>query len=72
MFTWLRMPLSNINMPHPLLFWLVITVLIQCRASSPAQYALTNHVVPAHTYAMTSPGLNVCIETISLSSLLNV
>ena len=66
MITWLRMPLSNINMPHPLLSWLVITVLFHCRASSPAQYALTNHVVPPPTYAMTSPGLNISRDYISL------
>ena len=66
MFTWLRMPHSNINMPRPLLSWLVITVLFHCRAFSPAQYALTNHVVPPPTYAMTSPGLNVSRDYISL------
>ena len=65
MFTWLRMPLSNINMPRPLLSWLVITVLFHCRASSPAQYALPNHDVPPPTYAMTSPGLNVSRDYIS-------
>ena len=66
MFTWLRMPLSNINMPRPLLSWLVITVLFHCRVSSPAQYALTNHVVQPPTYAMTSPGLNISRDYISL------
>ena len=65
MFTW-HMPLSIINMPHPLLSWLVITVLFHCRASSPAQYALTDHVVPPPTYAMTLPGLNVSRDYISL------
>ena len=60
------MPLPNINMPCPLLSWLVITVLFHCRAYSPAQYALTNHVVPPPTYAMTSPGLNVSRDYISL------
>ncbi|XP_055783553.1 uncharacterized protein LOC129858393 [Salvelinus fontinalis] len=59
------MPLPNINMPCPLLAWLVIIVLFHCRASSPAQYALTNHVVPPPTYAMTSPGLNVSRDYIS-------
>ena len=66
MFTWLRMPISNINMPRPLLSWLVITVLFHCRTSSLAQYALTNHVVPPPTYVMTSHGLNVSRDYISL------
>jgi hypothetical protein len=66
MFTWLCMPLSNIKMPRLLLSWLVITVLFHCRASSPAQYALTNHVVTPPTYAMTSHGLNVSRDYISL------
>jgi hypothetical protein len=46
-------------MPCPLLSWLVITVLFHCRASSPAQYALTHYLVPPPTYAVTSPGLNI-------------
>ena len=50
------MPLLYVNMPCPLLFWLVI-VLFHCRASSPAQYTLANPVVPPPTHAMTSPGL---------------
>jgi hypothetical protein len=66
MFTWLHMPLSNINMPRPSLSWLVITGLFHCRASSPAQYALTNHVVPPPIYAMTSPGLKVSRDYIPL------
>ena len=58
MITWLRMPLPNVNMPCPLLFCLVIIVLFHCRASSPAQYALVNTLVPPPTHAVTSPGLN--------------
>jgi hypothetical protein len=54
----LRMTLPNVNMPCPLLFWLVITVLFHCRASIPAQYALANPLVPPPTHAVTSPGLN--------------
>ena len=64
--TRLRMPLPNINMPCPLLSWLVIIVLFHCRASSPAQYALTYHLVPPPTYAVTSPGLNVSRDNIFL------
>jgi hypothetical protein len=56
MITQLRMPLPNVNMPCPLLIWLVI-VLFHCRASSPAQYALANPLVPPPTHAVTSPGL---------------
>ena len=59
MIIWLRMPLPNINTPRLLLSRLGITVLFHGRASSPAQYALTNHVVPPPTSAMTSPGLNI-------------
>ena len=59
------MPFPNINMPCPLLSWLVIIVLFHCRASSPTQYAITNHLVPP-TYAVTSPGLNVSRDNISL------
>ena len=44
----------------------MITVLFHCRASSPAQYALANLVVPPPTYAMTSPGLNISRDYISL------
>ena len=39
MITRLRMPLANVNMPCPLLFWLVFIALFHCRASSPAQYS---------------------------------
>jgi hypothetical protein len=60
------MHLPNINMPCPLPSWLVIHVLFHCRASSPAQYALTYHLVPPPTYAVTSPGLNISRDNISL------
>ncbi|CDQ97352.1 unnamed protein product [Oncorhynchus mykiss] len=53
-------------MPCPLLSWLGIIVLFHCRASSPAQYALSYHLVPPPTYAGTSPGLNVSRDNISL------
>jgi hypothetical protein len=66
MMTRLRMPLPNINMPCPLLSLLIIIVLFHCRAPSPAQYALTNHLVPPPTYAVTLPGLNVSRDNISL------
>ena len=67
MITRLRMPLNNVNKPCPLLFWLVIIVLFHCRASSPAQYALANPLVPPPTHAMTSPGLkDVSRDNISL------
>ena len=52
------MPLLNVNMPCPMLFWLVFIVLFHCRASSPAQYVLFNTLVPPTTHAVTSPGLN--------------
>ena len=45
-------------MPHPLMSWLVITVLFHCRASSPAQYALANPLVPPPRHLVTSPGLS--------------
>ena len=67
MITRLRMPLPNVNVPCPLLFWLVIIVLFHCRGSSPAQYALANPSVPPHTHAVTSSGLNdVSRDNISL------
>ena len=67
MITWLRMPLPNVNMPCPLLFWLVIIALFHCRDSIPVQYALVNPLVPNHTHAVTSPGLNdVSRDKISL------
>ena len=50
MLTRLRMPLPNINMPCPLLFWLVIIALFHCKASSPAQHALDNPLVPPPTH----------------------
>ena len=50
----------------------MFTVLFHCRASSPAQYALTNHVVPPPTYAMTSPALNVSRDYISLTQCLGL
>ena len=59
------MPLPNVNMPCPLLFWLVIIVLIHCRASSPAQYGLVNPLVPPPTHAVISTGLNVSRDNIS-------
>ena len=49
MFPRLRMPLPNVNMPYLLLFWLGIIVLFHCRASSPAQYASANPLVPPPT-----------------------
>ena len=64
MITRLRMPLPNVNMLCPLLFWLVTIVLFHCRASSHAQYALTNQLVPPPTYAMT--GLNLSRDNIYL------
>ena len=64
----LRMPLPNVNMPCPLVFWLVIIALFHCRASSPAHYALVNALVPPPTHAVTSPGLNyVSRDNISLN-----
>ena len=66
MITQLHMPLPNINMPCPLLSWLVIIALFHCRASSPAQYALTYHLVPPPTFAVPSPGLNISRDNISL------
>ena len=61
------MPLLNVNMPCPLLFWLVFIGLFHCRASSPAHYTLSNLSVPPPTHAMTSPGLNdVSRDNISL------
>ena len=36
MITRQHMPLPNVNMPRLLLFWLVIIVLLHCRASPPA------------------------------------
>ena len=56
--TRLRMPLANVNMPCPLLFWFVCIALFHCRGSSPAQYALFNALVPPTTHVVTSPGLN--------------
>jgi hypothetical protein len=65
--TRLRMPLPNFSMPCPLLFWLVIIALFHCRASSPAQYALANPLVPTPTHVVTSPDLNyVSRDNISL------
>ena len=52
-----HMPLPNVNMSCPLLFWLVIIVLFHCIASSHAQYASANPLVPPPTHAVTSPGL---------------
>ena len=66
MITRLRMPLPNVNMPCPLLFWLVIIALFHCRASSLAQYTLVNPLIPTPTHAVTSPGLN-CFERQYLS-----
>ena len=66
MITRLCMPLPNVNMPCPLLFWLVIIVLFQCSASSPAQYALANPLVPPPTHVVTSACLNVSRDNISL------
>ena len=61
------MPLLNVNMPCPLLFWLVFIGLFHCRASSPAHYTLSNLLVPPPTHAMTSPGFNdVSRDNISL------
>ena len=61
------MPLLNVNMPCPLLFWLVFIGLFHCRASSPAHYTLSNPSVPPPTYAMTSRGFNdVSRDNISL------
>jgi hypothetical protein len=51
------MPLPNVNMPCPLLFWLVIIVVFHCRASNPAEYASANPLAPPPTHAVTSPGL---------------
>ena len=67
MITQLHMPLPNVNMTCPLLFWLVIIALLHCRASSPAQYTLANPIVPTLTHAVTSPGLmDVSRDNISL------
>ena len=42
-------------------------VLFHCRASGPAQYTLSNPLVPPPTHVMTSPGLNdVSRDNISL------
>uniref|UniRef100_A0A8K9X1H2 Reverse transcriptase domain-containing protein n=1 Tax=Oncorhynchus mykiss TaxID=8022 RepID=A0A8K9X1H2_ONCMY len=61
------MPLLNVNMSCPLLFWLVFIGLFHCRASSPAHYTLSNLLVPPPTHAMTSPGFNdVSRDNISL------
>ena len=61
------MPLLNVNMPCPLLFWLVFIGLFHCRASSPAQYTLSNLLVPPPAHEMTSPGFNdVSRDKISL------
>jgi hypothetical protein len=57
MITSLCIPLPNVNIPCPLLFWLVIIVIFHCRDSSPAQYALANPLVPPPTHVVTSPGL---------------
>ncbi|KAM9414442.1 uncharacterized protein ACWYII_023767 isoform 2-T4 [Salvelinus alpinus] len=65
--TRLSMPLLNVNMPCPLLFWLVFIGLFHCRASSPDHYTISNLTVPPPTYAMTSPGFNdVSRDNISL------
>jgi hypothetical protein len=62
----LCMPLPNVNIPCPLQFWFVIA-LFHYRASSPAQHALANPLVPPPTHAVTSPGLNyVSRDNISL------
>ena len=67
MITRLCMPLPNVNMPCPLLFWLVIIALFHHRASTPAQYTLANPLVPPPTHVVTSPGLNdVSRDNISL------
>jgi hypothetical protein len=58
MITRLHMAHPNVNMPCPLLFWLVIIALFHGRASSPAQYALVNTLVLPPTHVVTSPGLN--------------
>ena len=61
------MPLPTVNMPCPLLFWLVIIALFHCRASSTAQYALIYPLVPPPTHVVTSLGLNdVSRDNISL------
>uniref|UniRef100_A0A8C7DT40 Reverse transcriptase domain-containing protein n=1 Tax=Oncorhynchus kisutch TaxID=8019 RepID=A0A8C7DT40_ONCKI len=61
------MPLLNVNMSCPFLFWLVFIGLFHCRASSPAHYTLSNLLVPPPTHAMTSPGFNdVSRDNISL------
>ena len=44
-------------MPCLMLSWLVITVLFQGKAFSPAQNALDSSFVPPNTHAETSPGL---------------
>ena len=65
--TRLSMPLLNVNMSCPLLFWLVFIGLFHCRASSPAHYTLYNLSVPLPTHAMTSHGINdVSRDNISL------
>jgi hypothetical protein len=67
MITRLSMPLLNVNMPCPVLFWLVFIGLFHCRASSPAHYTLSNLSVPPPIHAMTSPGFNdVSRDNISL------
>ena len=58
MITRLRMPFPNVTMPCRLLFWFVTIVLFHCRASSTAQHASANNLVPPPTHAVTSPGLN--------------
>ena len=58
MITRLSMPLLNVNMPCPLLFWLVFIGLFHCSAASAAHYTLSNLSVPPPTHAMTSPGFN--------------
>ena len=64
MITRLHMPLLNVIMPCPLLFWLVVIVLFHCRAFSPA---LANPSVPPPTHAVTSPGFyDVSTDNISL------
>ena len=66
MITRLHMPLPNVNMPCPLLFWLVIIVLFHCRGFSPAQYGLANPLVPPPIHAVVSVVLNVSRDNISL------
>jgi hypothetical protein len=68
MITRLSMPLLNVNMPCPLLFWLEFIGLFHCRASRPAHYTFQFHHLHMRWHHLVSI---MFLETISLSSSLN-